>query len=885
MKIDKVVVTDFRSHKRTIVSFKRGINLIIGQNGSGKSSLLDAIMVGLYWPSRPRDLKKDDFIRVGGERTEIALFIEKDGVEYQIYRDISRGMAFVKYNEDGKWKHVLDSPSHMSVREWAERLLPYDVFMNAVYVRQGEIEAILESDESREKVVRQVLGLDRYENAYRNLLDVRKEIDARIKAYEEFLRDTAGVEDEIREKEERLSAVETSLESLTSKIPLIEAELKEKERELSDLNDKKRSIEETRVEIEKLDGDLKEVRAKVALLEVRIKGSKERIEELRERVRELQEIKGDAEEYEKLRETLERYRREKNELEKVLEGYKASLRSYEERVGALDELESKLREDEERLSDLLAEREELEKVAAEYESVQNILREIDNLRGMMRFSEEEIEKIEEDARKAEGEREEITSEMEGVHSRMGELRNLISERRKAITELKRAKGKCPVCGARLTEEHREKLLKDYEEEIRKAEEEIGILRSKEEELKKKLRDVERRINLGRDAEGEKATLRRIRELELRIKDVDVEELKRKASRFKEVEREVLKLEQDVKHLRRDISERKRIRERIEVLRGKIRDVEKKLEGLRNGLKALGYEDEGEIERRIKELKKVYDRYHELTSAPEELKREEAELKANEDTVLTLKGSAAVLESRLRKKRDELKDLLKTYDKERHEEVLKELMGLRENLASMRKELENLRREESELRGDIRRLTERKKKREERERGIKDLHKARERVQALREKVRRYKTLLREVALAKVGEIASEIFEELTEEKYSGITVKAEERKVILGVLYEGKEYSLGFLSGGERIALALAFRLALSLYLAGEMSLLILDEPTPYLDEERRRRLVDIMGRYLRKIPQVIIVSHDEELKDAADRVIRVSLENGVSVVREVDVA
>lgn len=158
------------------------------------------------------------------------------------------------------------------------------------------------------------------------------------------------------------------------------------------------------------------------------------------------------------------------------------------------------------------------------------------------------------------------------------------------------------------------------------------------------------------------------------------------------------------------------------------------------------------------------------------------------------------------------------------------------------------------------------------------------MQRLREKVKAYKNLLKEGALAKVGEMASEIFEELTEEKYSGVTVKAEENKVRLGVVYNGKEYGLGFLSGGERIALGLAFRLALSLYLAGEISLLILDEPTPYLDEERRRRLVDIMQRYLRKIPQVIVVSHDEELKDAADRVIRVSLENGVSVVREAEV-
>nr|3QKU_A Chain A, DNA double-strand break repair rad50 ATPase [Pyrococcus furiosus]3QKU_B Chain B, DNA double-strand break repair rad50 ATPase [Pyrococcus furiosus] len=167
-------------------------------------------------------------------------------------------------------------------------------------------------------------------------------------------------------------------------------------------------------------------------------------------------------------------------------------------------------------------------------------------------------------------------------------------------------------------------------------------------------------------------------------------------------------------------------------------------------------------------------------------------------------------------------------------------------------------------------------------GIKDLEKAKDFTEELIEKVKKYKALAREAALSKIGELASEIFAEFTEGKYSEVVVRAEENKVRLFVVWEGKERPLTFLSGGERIALGLAFRLAMSLYLAGEISLLILDEPTPYLDEERRRKLITIMERYLKKIPQVILVSHDEELKDAADHVIRISLENGSSKVEVV---
>lgn len=149
MKIEKLIIKDFRSHALTKVNFSSGINLIIGQNGSGKSSILDALLVGLYWPSKPKDLKKDDFERINGSGTEITVFFEKGNVKYQIHRNIGRGLAFVKYHDGSSWKTL--ETGQKPVRDWMEKLVPYDVFLNAIYIRQGEIDAILESDESREK--------------------------------------------------------------------------------------------------------------------------------------------------------------------------------------------------------------------------------------------------------------------------------------------------------------------------------------------------------------------------------------------------------------------------------------------------------------------------------------------------------------------------------------------------------------------------------------------------------------------------------------------------------------------------------------------------------------------------------------------------------------
>lgn len=203
------------------------------------------------------------------------------------------------------------------------------------------------------------------------------------------------------------------------------------------------------------------------------------------------------------------------------------------------------------------------------------------------------------------------------------------------------------------------------------------------------------------------------------------------------------------------------------------------------------------------------------------------------------------------------------------------MKLSMEIKGLETKLEELERRRDEIKSTIEKLKEERKERESAKMELEKLNIAIKRIEELRGKIKEYKALIKEEALNKIGEIASEIFSEFTDGKYSGIAIRAEDNKVKLFVIYDGVERPLTFLSGGERIALGLAFRLAMSMYLIGKVDLLILDEPTPFLDEERRRKLIEIMERHLRKISQVIIVSHDEELKDAADHVIRIRLEVG----------
>ncbi|MEM3849216.1 MAG: AAA family ATPase, partial [Zestosphaera sp.] len=87
-------------------------------------------------------------------------------------------------------------------------------------------------------------------------------------------------------------------------------------------------------------------------------------------------------------------------------------------------------------------------------------------------------------------------------------------------------------------------------------------------------------------------------------------------------------------------------------------------------------------------------------------------------------------------------------------------------------------------------------------------------------------------------------------------------------------------SGGERVGIAIALKLALAELIIGRSpTTLILDEPTIYLDDERRRQIFEIIKELGKSLKQVIVVTHDESVMNIANKVIKVENVGGVSRV------
>ncbi len=107
------------------------------------------------------------------------------------------------------------------------------------------------------------------------------------------------------------------------------------------------------------------------------------------------------------------------------------------------------------------------------------------------------------------------------------------------------------------------------------------------------------------------------------------------------------------------------------------------------------------------------------------------------------------------------------------------------------------------------------------------------------------------------------------------------------ILHGETEMSYEFLSGGEKTAIALAYRLALNQTINSIHSklqtrdLIILDEPTDGFSESQIDKMRDVLLDL--NAPQLIIVSHEQKIESFVDDILRVRKENDRSIISDLE--
>ncbi len=430
--INQIELENWKTHGLSRISFTRGTNILIGQMGAGKSSVLDAISFALFgtFPSiQHRRVNVSEIIRnrpVQKESASVTLDFTMNGADYSVKRSISRnGMSKAQLEKNGEY--VQSQPQR--VNEEIEKILKvdYDLFSKAIYSEQNSLDYFLDlRPTERKKQIDELLGLDKFALAQENVTSVMNKIKDLA---EENEKTAAGFD--IDKLKDQLNSLKQELEALGKEKEKVEKAFGE--------------VSKRREEQEKELSELKEHYQRKTKLEQEIASAKSKAEMLSKEIEKIESMKmGD---------------------ERDLAALVAKARKdVDEKERQVKELREEWQKEQTTFSNFSAELNKARKEKTER----------DRLLG---------EQKKNDKRTLEQKLTEANAALEGYQRDLAEHTALRNENSKWIKELEKHIKKCPVCERDLDEATRRRLLNDRESSVKGLEQMIKEMTSKVEREK------------------------------------------------------------------------------------------------------------------------------------------------------------------------------------------------------------------------------------------------------------------------------------------------------------------------------------------------------------------------------------------------------------------
>jgi len=438
MKINLIEIKNFLVHEHSLIEFSDGINIITGENGSGKSSIVQAIFYALFGQALYYK-NKNELIRFGKRDFEIVLKLD----EFTIRRDTKNVIA------------IGNNIGSISKSEDLKRLLyrKYNInpqrYLSTLLIKQKSIDEFINlSPRNRFIEFERIIGID-----------ILKKISERT---EEFIKNYK------RQLEEyKLDELEKELEDIEIKISQ-----KEKEKELS-----KEELEELEREINEIKNYIRKIENLEELLR--------KFNEIQEKENKLIEINNylnlNKEKYEKY----ELFNKFYDKAKDIKLSYD-KMKEYEKELKDIEVLKEKY-EIYERYSNLLKD-EKIIKLESDFNLGSKLGAEIEKI-----FKTRDINKLINLIEELKDKEIKIEEEIEQKNLRLGEIKNDLEKIEKTINEIKNAKGICPLCKQPLTDEHKNQVLEQSIKDKEKLQKEKENLLKSIDELKKEKNQVSEKL--------------------------------------------------------------------------------------------------------------------------------------------------------------------------------------------------------------------------------------------------------------------------------------------------------------------------------------------------------------------------------------------------------
>ena len=913
MIFTKLKLNNFKSHEHTVISFDRGISVIVGENGAGKSTILEAISFALFKQHTAK--KIDDLVRNNSNAMSVELEFTSNNRQYRIVREKRSNLKssiYKKTSSDSGYVHICTGDREVAneIRQILD--IDSDLFLNAIYIRQGEIAELVDKTPAEKKqLIGKLLGLDALEKSWKNLLPFINEYENKLseikgklynsdKLMEDYDKKRAEIEslkDRGHELEKEIDEVRALLDEISENRRNMEREkeiydnqvtnLDVEKKTLSKLEEDKRGVQENLDKIRKAEEEIGRLEKYVSKLDVYLDFEKS--------VTSIQKLKENEIEIE---DKLESISNQKEIVANKKEGYNNYLSSdedinklnnqktnFEKELAAMAKLEQDKKD---LLKNIEDERNDIEDFFSRSKDKldndglhQDILAEVDDFNHLEDATNNFIDEVSTKIK-------DLDNEIIAKNEDIVVYKQNIKACEKPLDELEDVDNKCPVCQSDISSYKKKELMKHYNNEISsnkklisENEENVRLLTKNKnsfEEKHERLQDLSKKIIEYK----EKFNQLQDQLVKLNKIDEDLEAKEYISNKLGELILVIANKKSDRESYKEDYDSYNQAKGALDVL-GSETEAQYKLKQVKN-----------EIDNHVTNIKLAIDQDPHLSGdiSADELKDRIDDLKQKNEEYNQLKGFVQNKQSYM-SQLDSIKEDIgvslnqiditrnkidaSKYDKDKYDQIIYSSELYERRHSTFNNELSEIKgrmRESIVVYKDLKEKIETASKFEQEYNDISDYINLLNHIRGLYSKNGIQKDL-RNISRPLIQKYTKEFFNEFNF-NYSDLTIDEEYDVTVYGP--EG-ESSITMVSGGEKIAIALALRLGITQAMAnGELDTILLDEPTIHLDSSRKHELINLL-KEMTSLPQMIIVTHEAQLENAADNLIKVEKENGISKV------
>ncbi|MCL0070286.1 SMC family ATPase [Dehalococcoidia bacterium] len=821
---------------------------LCGDNGNGKSALLDAMTWALWGESRAKS--DDDLIHQGQSEMEVEFEFLVGPVRYRVIRKRTKsrsrrpGQTVLEFQvrHNGSFKSVSGNTVRETERKIRDTLrMDYQTFINSAFLVQGRAaEFTIKTPGERKRVLGEILGLSIYDDLEERARELGRE---REREKERLESNIADIERELRRKTE----YEEEFQGVQASIAEIEGHLRSQEANLANYREARKDLDLKNQELTEVMRRIGQAKEESNYWERQIKGHQARIKEheailagrieIEEGYAQLITVQKENDALNDKLSRLMSLSQSKNEIERLIARAEADLAA-EQRVAR-----SKVKELESRVQAKAVVAGELKKAEARLEEITSWEEELGQKRTQV---------------------EEISGRIHHLKSANKMLEEEIKSLRDKVNLLTPEASQCPLCEAELGEEGRERILANYKAE--------GRARTESYQSNKK--------ELQERAAEQQALRNTIAQMEIGINKERAAGQARRAT----LEREILEIEKAALDLvpaqiqLAQLEEKLQKRDFALAERARLSQVETEIADL-----GYGGEHHKRVRQRLSQLSKYEGQHQKLGEAERGILQEKESLERARGAIGRW-GSLLVAETRRQATlSEELKVLpeitSKLAEAERGYNSLQEQRHRAgQRLGAVQQQLDHcaaLERLRAEKGQALRQAAE--------EKNIYD-----ELVMAFGKKG--IQALIIETALPEIQGEANKLLARMTDGRM-GVEIESQRstkkgetiETLDINIRDELGTRSYEMYSGGESFRIDLALRIALSRLLArragAPLPTLIIDEGFGTQDASGRGKLVEAINSIQDDFERIIVITHIDELKDAFPVRIEVTRTNEGSTI------